>query len=120
MPSIFMDYHSTTPVDPRVLDAMLPYFTERFGNAASRNHLFGQEAEKAVEYAREQIANLIHCNPNEIIFTSGGTESNNIALKGVAGAYREKGDHIITAATEHKSILDVTKRLEGNRVSVTV
>jgi len=116
---IFMDNHSTTPVDPRVLEAMLPYFTERFGNAASRNHSFGWEAEKGIDQAREQIAHLIHCDPKEIIFTSGATESNNLALKGVAEMYHEKGNHIITAVTEHKAILDTAKRLEKMGLTVT-
>src|SRR5918999_2275422 len=92
---IYMDYHATTPVDPRVVQAMLPYFTEQFGNAASRNHAFGWEAEEAVENARKQIARLIHCDPKELVFTSGATESDNLALKGVVEMYREKGDHIV-------------------------
>jgi cysteine desulfurase len=120
MGPIFMDHHSTTPVDPRVLQEMLPYFTERFGNAASKNHSFGREAEKGVDHARGQIARLIHCDPSEIIFTSGGTESNNIALKGIAETGREKGHcHIITAVTEHKAILDTAKRLEKMGSAVT-
>lgn len=114
-----MDNHSTTPVDPRVLEAMLPYFTERFGNSASRNHAFGWEAEQAVDHAREQIAHLIHCDPKEIIFTSGATESDNLALKGVVEMYREKGNHIITAVTEHKAVLDTAKRLEKAGFEVT-
>lgn len=116
---IFMDHHSTTPVDPRVLEEMLPYFTENFGNAASRNHPFGWMAEEAVEKSRERIAGLINADPKEIIFTSGATESNNVALKGVAEMYAEKGDHIITCVTEHKAILDTGKRLEklGKRVT---
>jgi len=114
-----MDYHSTTPVDPRVLEAMLPYFCERFGNAASRNHSFGWEAEKAVDRARQQIAQLIHAHPKEIIFTSGATESDNLALKGVAEMYREQGNHIITAVTEHKAILDTAKHLEKQGCRVT-
>jgi cysteine desulfurase len=116
---IFMDYHSTTPVDPRVLDEMIVCFTEDFGNAASRNHVFGWKAEEAVERGRNRIASLIHADPKEIIFTSGATESNNLALKGVAEMYAEKGDHIITCVTEHKAILDTCKRLEklGKRVT---
>ncbi|MEK7747570.1 MAG: cysteine desulfurase family protein [Nitrospirota bacterium] len=120
MPTIFMDYHSTTPVDPRVLDAMLPYFTERFGNAASENHAWGRDAKQSADLARAQIAHLIHCDPSEILFTSGGTESNNIALKGAAESLREKGNHIITAATEHKSVLDVVHRLEKSGMAVTI
>jgi cysteine desulfurase len=116
---IYLDNHSTTAVDPRVLQAMLPYFTEKFGNAASRNHAFGWEAEAGVEAARAQIAALIHADPKEIVFTSGATESNNLALKGVAAMYREKGDHIITVATEHRAILDTAKRLEKEGLKVT-
>jgi cysteine desulfurase len=114
-----MDYHATTPLDPRVLDAMLPYFTTRFGNAASRNHGFGWEAEEAAEKARRQIAGLIGGTSKEIIFTSGATESNNLAIKGVAEMYAEKGGHIITAATEHKAVLDTCKRLEKRGCRVT-
>ncbi|VTS02998.1 IscS subfamily cysteine desulfurase [Tuwongella immobilis] len=117
---IYMDNNSTTRTDPRVVDAMLPYFTEKFGNAASRNHAYGWEAEEAVELAREQIAAIIGASGKEIIFTSGATESNNLAIKGVAHMYRKKGNHIITAATEHKAVLDPCKRLEQEGFQVTV
>jgi cysteine desulfurase len=116
---IYMDNHATTRLDPRVLDAMLPYFTEKYGNAASRNHEFGWKAEEAVESARSQIARLIHATPREIVFTSGATESDNLALKGVAEAYRAKGNHIVTQATEHKAVLDTSKRLEKFGCEVT-
>jgi cysteine desulfurase len=116
---IYMDYHATTPMDPRVFEAMKPYFMETFGNSASRNHSFGWQAEEAVEKSRKQIADLIGATPKEIVFTSGATESNNLALKGVAEMYAEKGNHIITAATEHKAILDTCKRLEKHGIRVT-
>jgi len=116
---IYLDNHATTPMDERVLEAMLPYFREHFGNAASRNHAFGWVAEEAVEKARKQIASLINANPKEIVFTSGATESNNLAIKGVAEMYAEKGNHIITAATEHKAVLDTCKRLEKRGCRVT-
>ena len=116
---IYMDNHSTTPCDPRVVDAMLPFFTERFGNAASRNHSFGWEAEEAVDQARRCLAKLIHADAKEIVFTSGATESDNLALKGVVEMYKEKGDHIITSSTEHRAVIDAAKSLEKKGVRVT-
>ena len=116
---IYMDYHATTPVDPRVVETIFPYFTSDFGNAASRNHPFGWQAEEAVERARKQVADLIGANPKEIVFTSGATESDNLAIKGVAEMYREKGNHIITAVTEHKAVIDTCKRLEKDGFRVT-
>jgi len=116
---IYMDNHATTPMDPRVLEAMLPYFTEKFGNAASRNHSFGWAGEEAVENARQQVASLIGATAKEIIFTSGATESDNLMIKGVAEMYREKGNHIITQAIEHKAVLDTCKNLEKHGFEVT-
>src|SRR5437016_12933583 len=117
---IYLDNNATTRTDPRVVEAMLPFFTEDYGNAASRNHVFGQRAEEAVEQARAQVAKLIGANPKEMVFTSGATESNNLALKGVAAMYRTKGNHIVTAATEHHAVLDPCKRLEQQGFQVTV
>jgi len=116
---IYLDHNATTPMDPRVLEAMIPYFTEKFGNAASRNHPFGWVAEEAVDYARDQIAQLIGADNREIIFTSGSTEGVNLALKGVANMYKRKGNHIITVTTEHKAVLDTCKVLEKEGVEVT-
>jgi len=116
---IYMDYHATTPVDPRVLDAMLPYFREDFGNAASKSHAFGWRAEEAVEAARAEIGKLIGASAKEIVFTSGATESDNLAVKGAAHFYREKGRHLITCRTEHKAVLDSMHRLEREGFEVT-
>jgi cysteine desulfurase len=116
---IYLDNNATTPMDQRVLDTMLPYFVEKFGNAASRNHSFGWVAEEAVDYAREQVAQLINADPKEIIFTSGATEANNLAIKGVFEMYASKGNHIITCTTEHKAILDTCKHVEKMGASVT-
>jgi len=117
---IYLDNHATTPLDARVLAAMLPYFTEKFGNASSKNHAFGWEAEAAVDNAREQVARSIGASsPREIVFTSGATESDNLAIKGVAQAYRERGNHIVTCATEHKAVLDACKALEKEGLKVT-
>ncbi len=116
---IYMDNHATTPVDPRVVEAMLPYFTEHFGNAASRSHGFGWDAEKAVDQAREQVGALIGASGKEIVWTSGATESDNLAIKGAAEFYRDKGDHIVTVQTEHKAVLDTCKRLEKEGFRVT-
>lgn len=116
---IYLDNNATTPMDPRVLDAMIPYFVEKFGNAASRNHSFGWVAEEAVDYAREQVAKLINADAKEIIFTSGATEANNLAIKGVFEMYASKGNHIITCTTEHKAVLDTCKHIEKLGGSVT-
>jgi len=116
---VYLDNHSTTPVDPRVLEAMLPYFNEKFGNAASRNHAFGWEAEAAVDQARGDIARLIRASAREIVFTSGATESNNLAIKGAAEAYKDRGDHIVTCATEHRAVLDSCKAMERRGFKVS-
>ena len=120
MALIYMDNNATTRTDPRVVEAMLPYFTERYGNAASLTHAFGREADEAVDQARGQVAALLGAHPREIVFTSGATESNNLALKGVAAMYRPKGDHLVTVATEHKAILDPIRRLEREGLNVTI
>lgn len=117
---LYLDNHATTRTDPRVVEAMLPYFTEHYGNAASRHHAFGWKAEEAVEQARMQVAEVLGAEPREIVFTSGATESNNLALKGAAGLYRSQGDHLITAVTEHHAVLDPCKRLEAAGFRVTV
>jgi cysteine desulfurase len=119
-PPIYLDHHATTPVDPRVLEAMLPYFGERFGNAASRSHRFGWEAEKAVDLARRRIAELAGATTREIVFTSGATESVNLALKGAMEAYRRRGNHLIAMATEHKAVLDTARHLERSGFVLTV
>src|SRR5947209_9725672 len=116
---IYLDNHATTRTDPRVVEAMLPYFSEHFGNAASRSHAFGWRAEEAVDQAREQIASLIGASEKEIVFTSGATESDNLAIKGVADFSKDKGNHIITCRTEHKAVLDTCKRLEREGFEVT-
>jgi cysteine desulfurase len=116
---VYLDYHATTPVDPRVLDAMIPYFSDEFGNPASRQHAYGWKAQEAVDRARGEIASLIGATAGEIVFTSGATESNNLAIKGCAQSARERGDHIVTVATEHKSVLDSCKRLEAQGWRVT-
>jgi cysteine desulfurase len=116
---VYLDHHATTPLDPRVLDAMMPYLTGKFGNAASRNHKFGWDADQAVEESRRQIARLIGARPQEIVFTGGATESNNLAIKGVAEACAGEGDHIITCAIEHKAVLDVCRTLEHRGARIT-
>jgi cysteine desulfurase len=120
MPPVYLDYHATTPVDPRVVEAMLPYFTERFGNPASRQHAYGWQAHEAVEAARKQVAALIGASPAEVVFTSGATESNNLAIKGVACALKDRGDHLVTVATEHKSVLDSCARLQRDGWRLTI
>ena len=116
---IYLDNQATTPVDPRVLDEMLPYFREKFGNAASRTHQFGWEAEAAVDTARAQVSAAIGAHPKEIVFTSGATEANNLAIRGVADGYRDQGNHIITVQTEHKAVLDTCGSLERRGFEVT-
>jgi len=117
---VYLDYSATTPVDPRVADKMIPYLTEKFGNPASRSHPFGWEAEKAVEDAREQVAALVNADPKEIVWTSGATESNNLAIKGAAHFYSGKGKHLVTVMTEHKAVLDTMRHLEGEGFEVTL
>lgn len=116
---VYLDHNATTPCDPRVVETMVPFFTQHFGNAASRNHLFGWQAEEAVDHAREQVARLIGAQKQEIIFTSGATESDNLALKGVFEAYSSKGKHIITTRTEHKAVIDTCKHLEKLGADIT-
>src|SRR5271168_289340 len=116
---VYMDNNATTRTDPRVVEAMLPFFTQQYGNAASRNHVFGWNAEEAVEQARAQVAALIGASPKEVVFTSGATESDNLALKGVAAMYRRRGNHVITAVTEHHAVLDPCRRLEREGYRVT-
>jgi cysteine desulfurase len=121
-PPIYLDNNATTRTDPRVLEAMLPFFTERYGNAASRHHAFGRDAEEAVQQAREQVAGLIGAEAREIVFTSGATESDNLALKGAAWMQRQlkKGSHLVTAATEHHAVLDPAKRLQRDGFQLTI
>lgn len=116
---IYMDYSATTPVDPRVVDKMVPYLREQFGNPASRSHAYGWDAERAVEEARENVAALVNADPREIIWTSGATESDNLAIKGAANFYKGKGKHIITVKTEHKAVLDTCRELERDGFEVT-
>lgn len=117
---VYLDYQATTPMDPRVLEAMMPFFTEKFGNPHSRNHKYGWDTEEAVEIARKQVADIINANPKEIIFTSGATESNNLALKGVGSFYKSKRNHIITCVTEHKCVLDTARHMEQDGFEVTL
>src|SRR5512147_3337380 len=116
---IYLDYSATTPVDPRVAEKMIPYLVEKFGNPASRSHAFGWEAERAVEEAREQVAALVNCDAKELVWTSGATESINLALKGAAHFYKEKGRHIVTVKTEHKATLDTVRELEREGFEAT-
>src|SRR3954464_13972772 len=116
---IYLDHNATTPCDPEVVEAMLPYFSQNFGNAASRQHFFGWQAEEAVEYAREQVARLIGAEPKEIIFTSGATEADNLAIKGVFEMYASKGNYIITSLIEHKAVLDTCRHLEKMGAEIT-
>jgi cysteine desulfurase len=116
---IYMDCHATTPLDPQVLEAIMPYLTTHFGNAASSTHVFGQKAKEAVDHARQQVADLIDCSPEEIVFTSGATESDNLAVKGVAYQHRHKGSHIVTSTVEHHAVLDSCKALEEAGFDVT-
>src|SRR6187549_861965 len=116
---IYLDYSATTPVDPRVAQKMIPWLTEHFGNPASRSHAFGWEAEEAVENARAEVAKLVNCDPREIVWTSGATESNNLALKGAAHFYKSKGKHLITVKTEHKAVLDTCRELERQGFEVS-
>src|SRR5258707_8096412 len=116
---IYLDYSATTPVDPRVAARMIPYLTEHFGNPASRSHAFGWESEKAVEEAREEVARLVNCDPKELVWTSGATEAINLALKGAAHFYRDKGKHIVTVRTEHKATLDTVRELEREGFEAT-
>src|SRR5688572_16206051 len=117
---VYLDYHATSPVDPRVLQAMLPYFTEEFGNPASKQHKWGWRAQAAVEHGRAQVAELIGASAGEIVFTSGATESNNLAIKGAACGLRDRGNHLVSVSTEHKSVLDSFKRLEREGWSITL
>ena len=116
---IYLDYSATTPVDPRVAEKMIPWLTEHFGNPASRSHAFGWEAEQAVEEARGQVATLVNCDPKELVWTSGATESINLALKGAAHFYKDKGKHLVTVKTEHKATLDTMRELEREGFEVT-